>query len=217
MSSIATTKMSSRGQVVIPEKIRERLNLKPGTEFVIIAKGDVVLFKKVSPPSWEQFDALIREGRRQARLSALTPAVLNQAVARAPQMRVVLDTNVFVSGVFFSGPPSRILKAWRDGRLTLIYSAAIFEEYDRVFTELTEDFPRINPRPILDFLVIYGEIVHPSNVTITACRDPTDDKFIQCLLASKADCLISGDRDLLDGKFEDCSVFSPRQFCDRYL
>jgi len=102
--------MSSRGQVVIPEKIRERLNLKPGTEFVIIAKGDVVLFKKVSPPSWEQFDALIREARRQARLSALTPAVLKQAVARAPQMRVVLDTNVFVSGVFFSGPPSRILK-----------------------------------------------------------------------------------------------------------
>ena len=64
MSSIATTKMSSRGQVVIPEKIRERLKLKPGTEFVIIAKGDVVLFKKVSPPSWEQFDALIREARR---------------------------------------------------------------------------------------------------------------------------------------------------------
>jgi putative PIN family toxin of toxin-antitoxin system len=76
-------------------------------------------------------------------------------------MRVVLDTNVFVSGVFFSGPPSRILKAWRDGRLTLIYSAAIFEEYDRVFTELAEDFPRINPRPILDFLVIYGEIGIP--------------------------------------------------------
>jgi AbrB family looped-hinge helix DNA binding protein len=83
MNSIATTKMSSRGQVVIPEKIRERLNLKPGTEFVIIAKGDVVLFKKVSPPSWEQFDALIREARRQARISALTPAAVRRAVSRA--------------------------------------------------------------------------------------------------------------------------------------
>ena len=83
MSSIATTKMSSRGQVVIPEKIRERLKLKPGTEFVIIAKGDVVLFKKVSPPGWEQFDALIREARRQARVSALTPAALKRAISRA--------------------------------------------------------------------------------------------------------------------------------------
>jgi predicted nucleic acid-binding protein len=67
-------------------------------------------------------------------------------------MRVVLDKNVLVSGVFFSGPPSRILKAWRDGRLTLVYSAAIFEEYDRVFMELTDDFPAINARLILDLL-----------------------------------------------------------------
>ena len=132
-------------------------------------------------------------------------------------MKVVLDTNVFVSGVFFSGPPSRVLKAWRDGRLTVVYSPEIFEEYDRVFTELTHDFPKINPRPILDFLVFYGEVVYPANVTVTGCRDPADDKFLQCLLASKADCLISGDRDLLDDKFEDCSVVSPRQFCDRYL
>jgi AbrB family looped-hinge helix DNA binding protein len=74
MSSIATTKMSSRGQVVIPEKIRERLKLKPGAEFVIIAKGDVILFKKVSPPSWEQFDALLREARRQARIFGSDPS-----------------------------------------------------------------------------------------------------------------------------------------------
>ena len=99
----------------------------------------------------------------------------------------------------------------------LVYSPAIFEEYDRVFTELAEDFPKINARPVLDFLVFYGEIVHPVNVAFTACRDPTDDKFIECLLASKANCLISGDRDLLDSKFEACSVVSPRQFCDRYL
>ena len=132
-------------------------------------------------------------------------------------MRVVLDTNVLVSGVFFSGPPSRVLKAWRDGRLTLVYSAAIFEEYDRVFMELTDDFPTINARPILDLLVFYGEIVQAANITVSACRDPADDKFLQCLLASKADCLISGDRDLLEGDFEDCSVLSPRQFCDRYL
>jgi putative PIN family toxin of toxin-antitoxin system len=132
-------------------------------------------------------------------------------------MRVVLDTNVFVSGVFFFGSPGLVLNAWRDRRLTLVYSPAIFEEYDRVFTKLTEDFSRINPRPILDFLVFYGEIVHPANMTLTGCRDPADDKFVECLLASKADCLISGDRDLLEGKFEGCSVLSPRQFCDRYL
>ena len=64
----------------------------------------------------------------------------------------MLDTNVLVSGVFFSGPPSRVLKAWRDGRLTLVYSAAIFEEYDRVFMELTDDFPRSMPDQSWTFL-----------------------------------------------------------------
>ena len=132
-------------------------------------------------------------------------------------MRVVLDTNVFVSGIFFSGPPSRVLRAWRDGRLTLVYSPAIFEEYDSVFIELKDDFPAINPRPVLDFLVFYGEIVHPANVAIAACRDPTDVKFLQCLLASKAHCLVTGDHDLLDDKLEGYLIVSPRQFCDRYL
>jgi AbrB family looped-hinge helix DNA binding protein len=82
MASIATTKMSSRGQVVIPESIRERLKLQPGTEFVVLAKGDVVVFQRVLPPAWEEFDSLIREARRQARLSGLTPRHVKRAVAR---------------------------------------------------------------------------------------------------------------------------------------
>ncbi len=47
-------------------------------------------------------------------------------------MKVVLDTNVFVSGVFFGGVPGRILEGWRDGRLTLLVSVAILDEYQRV-------------------------------------------------------------------------------------
>jgi predicted nucleic acid-binding protein len=47
-------------------------------------------------------------------------------------MRIVLDTNVFVSGVFFSGPPYQILKAWRDDQLQLAISKEILEEYQRV-------------------------------------------------------------------------------------
>ena len=47
-------------------------------------------------------------------------------------MRIVLDTNVFVSAAFFGGVPGRILEAWRDGRLQLVLSAAILDEYQRV-------------------------------------------------------------------------------------
>lgn len=58
-------------------------------------------------------------------------------------MRVILDTNVFVSGVFFTGPPYQILKAWREGRVKLIVSPEILEEYERVGKILAEEFPSI--------------------------------------------------------------------------
>lgn len=47
-------------------------------------------------------------------------------------MKAILDTNVFVSGVFFSGPPYQILKAWRDGNVQLVISTDILSEYIRV-------------------------------------------------------------------------------------
>jgi len=85
MSLTATTRMSSRGQVVIPESIRQRLKLQPGTEFVVIAQDDIVLFKKLSPPKWEEFDSLVREARRQARLSRLTPRHVKRALITVRQ------------------------------------------------------------------------------------------------------------------------------------
>ena len=82
-----TTKMSSRGQVVIPEPIRLQLGLQPGTEFVVVAKDDVLVFKQLSTPSWEQFESLIREARRQARAAGLTPSQVKQAVTKVRRGR----------------------------------------------------------------------------------------------------------------------------------
>ncbi len=58
-------------------------------------------------------------------------------------MKVVLDTNVFISGVFFSGPPYQILKAWHDERIQLVISEKIFEEYVRVGEILSQQFSKI--------------------------------------------------------------------------
>ncbi len=132
-------------------------------------------------------------------------------------MRIVLDTNVFVSGIFFSGPPHRILMAWRDQRVALVYSPAIYEEYERVLTELSGNFPGINGEPFLDFLHSYGEVVHRVAASGISCRDPADIKFIDCLLQSKARCMVSGDKDLLAVPLKAGSILSPRQFCDRFL
>ena len=81
MSSIATTRMSSKGQIVIPEKIRKQLGLEPGSQFVVVAGKDSVILKPIVPPLMDDFDDLIEEARRQARLVGLTKADIDQAVA----------------------------------------------------------------------------------------------------------------------------------------
>jgi AbrB family looped-hinge helix DNA binding protein len=71
MPTSATTKMSSKGQVVIPEEVRNALGLKAGSKFVVVGEGDVVILKLVTPPSMSDFDDIIQEARRQARQAGM--------------------------------------------------------------------------------------------------------------------------------------------------
>jgi AbrB family looped-hinge helix DNA binding protein len=83
MPNLATTKMSSKGQVVIPEGIRKRLGLKTGAQFVVVGEKDVVILKAISTPSMEDFDALIAEARRQAKKAGMKRSDIAAAVAKA--------------------------------------------------------------------------------------------------------------------------------------
>ena len=83
MANMATTKMSSRGQVVIPEDIRKRLNLKVGSQFVVVGEKDVVIFKTISQPSMEEFDKLIGRARKQAKEAGLKRSDVYEAIAKA--------------------------------------------------------------------------------------------------------------------------------------
>jgi AbrB family looped-hinge helix DNA binding protein len=83
METLATTRMSSKGQVVIPESIRRQLDLKEGAQFLVVAEDDVVILKVVTPPAISEFDALIRQARKQAREAGLKPGDVKSAVAKA--------------------------------------------------------------------------------------------------------------------------------------
>ena len=74
-----TTKMSSRGQVVIPEMVRQQLRLEPGTEFIVVAKDDVIVLQRLSMPVWKEFDTLVAESGRQARHLSLAMQNLKRA------------------------------------------------------------------------------------------------------------------------------------------
>ena len=71
MKASATTKMSSKGQVVIPEEVRDALGLKAGSKFVVVGEGDVIILKVITPPSMSDFDDIIKEARRQARQAGM--------------------------------------------------------------------------------------------------------------------------------------------------
>ena len=83
MAVLETTRMSSKGQVVIPEAVRKRLGLKEGAQFVVVGERDVVVLKALGPPSMAEFDELIAEARRQARRAGLKRSDIAAAVARA--------------------------------------------------------------------------------------------------------------------------------------
>lgn len=83
MQTLATTRMSSKGQVVIPEEIRIHLGLETGMQFLVVGKGDVVVLKTIKRPSMERFDALIKKARSQARSYGMRHSDISSAIARA--------------------------------------------------------------------------------------------------------------------------------------
>lgn len=133
-------------------------------------------------------------------------------------MKVVLDTNVLISGIFFSGPPARILEAWADGGFEVVASVEVLGEYRRVAERLHKQFPSIDITAILDLVTRETRIVEPVPVPVSACDDPDDLKFLACALAGGASCIVTGDRALLRAsRLPGLEIVTPREFVRRHL
>ena len=113
-------------------------------------------------------------------------------------IRAVLDTNVVVSALLFSGPPSRLISAWQSGRLRLVVSAPILDEYIRVLAYPKFKLTNTEIRGLLEEeLIPFMETVTAVPTNIPDLRDPDDAKFITCAVAAGVRWLVSGDDDLL--------------------
>ena len=133
-------------------------------------------------------------------------------------MRLVVDTNVFISGVFFAGPPYEILDAWRHGKIEMILSPEILEEYRETGEELTSQFPGVGLTPWLQLLATRATVVITAPLEERVCTDPDDDKFLACALAGRTRLIVSGDKALLrTSGYRNLTVLTPRQFVDGYL
>lgn len=134
-----------------------------------------------------------------------------------PGLRVVLDTNVLVSGLAYPGSvPGRIMATWRQGGLEVVLSRFILDEMIRVLPRL----PRIGMAPgeirdLADSFMLLADIVEPVGPPDTALRDPGDQPVLLTLRTANARYLISGDKDLL-ALADRYPVITPADFWSRH-
>ncbi|MGE5378153.1 MAG: putative toxin-antitoxin system toxin component, PIN family [Bacteroidota bacterium] len=135
-------------------------------------------------------------------------------------MRAVIDTGVFVSALIRrQGTPGDVLRALRDGRFTIIYTTDIVVEIidvlGRPFFRTKYHIEPDDMTALVNLIRLRGELVNPDK-KVTACRDPKDNKFLEAALASSVDCIVSGDRDLLEmSVFEEIPILRPAEFLAR--
>lgn len=126
--------------------------------------------------------------------------------------RYVVDTNVLISAsLISSSTPGRLVRALASRDATLLFSDATFAELAiRLSKSKFDPYRTPDQRDaFLDWLVELGEWVEPS-FEVEACRDPDDDKFLALALSAEADCLVTGDGDLLDlHPFEGMPILTP--------
>lgn len=85
-------------------------------------------------------------------------------------MKIVLDTNVFISGIFFTGPPSQILQAWKNKKLQIILSQDILDEYHRVAKSLSLNYDTINILPFIELVTIHGQFIDTQGLDVTVYK-----------------------------------------------
>ncbi len=131
-------------------------------------------------------------------------------------MNVVADTNVVIAAIFWPGESRRCLARWAKRRFHLAITVPIFEEYSEVARRIAERIPEVDPDPWLKWIERKAKVYEPAPVGKSRSRDPEDDLFLACALASGAKAIISRDEDLLAlEKPFGIEILTPRQFLTR--
>jgi|SRR5450756_2419997 uncharacterized protein len=130
-------------------------------------------------------------------------------------MRVVLDTNVFVS-MTLGGQVGAISAAWKANQFTLIMSDAIFSEYIDVLSRPKLHLTAETVSVVVARVQRHAEFVTPTKTVTAVEGDPTDNKFLEAAIEGQADCVVSGDKHLLELKtFRGLPMLTAREFIER--
>ena len=132
-------------------------------------------------------------------------------------MKIVIDTNVIASAIFFGGRPKELIEHLVYRRVDAYASTEIISEYRETIEELSERYPnRPNNIPLTDILFTMKMVEPTTHVDI--CRDPDDNKFIDCAIDGGCIYIVSGDKDLLSLKsYRDIEIVTVSEFLTKYF
>ena len=137
-------------------------------------------------------------------------------------MKVVIDTNVFISATFWHGDPERIITKAENNEIELVLSKEIIEEFIKVlhYKEITEKIKDkdLEMKYTIKKIISISEIVEPSKKLEVVKDDPDDNKFIEAAVEGKCAYIISSDKHLLKiGDYEGIIILSPKKFIELFL
>ncbi len=131
-------------------------------------------------------------------------------------MKVVLDTNVLVSGLIWQGIPRRIYDALKSGQFVLVVSSHILDEYRRVLRRLSQHHTIVDTDAVVESLNVKALMTDPKPFARQICTDKDDDIFIEAATDAYADYIVTGDRALLKVKhFRGTEIVTARQFVSK--
>ena len=132
-------------------------------------------------------------------------------------MKIVIDTNVVVSALFFGGKPQKLLHCAITGALEVFVSKEIIEEYNELVERISDKYSGRKENFSINEFISICRLVTPTR-KIDVCRDRDDNKFLECAAEAKCLYVVSGDNDLLALKqFEDIEIITVAEFFDRFF
>lgn len=130
-------------------------------------------------------------------------------------LRVTVDTNIFISGLNFPGIPRQILNLAESGAIRLAVSDDILNEVTRVLRREKFGWPEVEIERALTQISRFTEHIESKQRIDVIAEDPTDDRILECAIASRSEYLVTGDNHLLKlGRFGDTKIVKPANFLE---
>jgi len=137
-------------------------------------------------------------------------------MGKIKEIRVVIDTNVFISAILFSGVPGKLIPLWKTGPIRPLASKEIIDEYIKVLAYPKFELSEAEINYILyNEILPYFDIINIEHSPMIIKDDPSDDKFIHCAKTGKVGIIITGDQHLLNLKsYQKIKILTPAKFLE---